>query len=200
MEGYKEEAKAAFERVKTMLNEDGWTPVEHKAAADIKAWKRSLPGKSVEVVKATGVVDGVQPGELNDKVFNQPYEEKKKADDSFIAEELLETVDDNSKILYQAYSAPWPVSNRDLVLLRSKWEEDGVHYQVDISTKHASKPDPVGSNVRADLIGCYRYAPHDKGTEATYMVFMDPMGNIPGFVVNANVGKVPARVEAFRKM
>ena len=166
----------------------------------MEAWKKALPGKSVEVVKATGVIDGVQPEELRNKVYDQPFDEKKKSDDSFLEEEVLETVDDSTKVIYQAYSAPWPVSNRDLVILRSKREENGTYYQIDISTTNAKKPDPTGSYVRADLIGCYKYEPCEEGTKATYLVFMDPMGMVPAFVVNSNTGKVPKRVEAFREM
>jgi hypothetical protein len=107
---------------------------------------------------------------LLEKVFNQTFEEKKKGDDSFLNEEILEAVSDEVKVLYQLYAVPWPLSNRDLVILRSKWEEDGTFYQVDISTKHDKKPDPTGSNVRADLLGCYKYEPIENGTRATYVV------------------------------
>lgn len=202
MEGktYAESAAEAFGRVKQLMDEPGWSAFEHKSDPSIVATKRTLPGKSVEIVKASGLVPGIEPRTLRDLVYEQSFEEKKAADSSFLEEQVLEVVDANSKVLYQAYSAPWPVSNRDLVLLRSKWEENGTFYQVDISVSHPKKPNPTGSNVRADLIGCYKYEPADKGCTATYCVYMDPCGNIPSFVVNSNTGKVPARVEAFRKM
>lgn len=142
-------------------------------------------------MRAEGVVEGTTPQALFDLVYNQSFAEKKKSDDSMLADEVVESLNgDALRIVYQAYSAPWPVSSRDLLLNRSKVEESGVFWQVDVSTKHAKKPNPSGSYVRADLIGAYRYAPHEKGVYVTYIVFMDPMGNIPGFVVNGNMGKV----------
>ena len=128
---YAKQATDAFERVKGLLSgEEGWTPLEHKHGADIAAHKKLLEGKSVEMVRAEGLVEGAQAEALRDRVFNQSFEEKKKGDDSFLEEEILEEVDGNTRVLYQAYSAPWPLSNRDLVMLRSKWEENGVFYQV----------------------------------------------------------------------
>ena len=128
---YAKQATDAFERVKGLLSgQEGWTPLEHKHGADIAAHKKLLDGKSVEMVRAEGLVEGAQAEALRDRVFNQSFEEKKKGDESFLEEEILEEVDDNTRVLYQAYSAPWPLSNRDLVMLRSKWEENGVFYQV----------------------------------------------------------------------
>ncbi len=202
MEGvdYKSEAAKALARIKELLEQPGWIDFEHKGAKDVKASKKALPGKGVEIVRSDGVIEGVTPATLCDLVMNQSFEDKKKADASMLADEVVEQIDEALRVVYQAYSAPWPVSGRDLLLNRSRVEEDGVFWHVDVSTKHAKKPDPQGSYVRADLIGAYRYAPHDKGTAVTYVVFMDPMGNIPSFLVNAQMGKVPARVESFRQL
>ena len=198
---YKVEATSALARIKVLLEEPGWTEFEHKGAKDVKAQKKTLPGKGVEMVRAEGIIEGVAPAALFDLVFNQTFADKKKSDDSMQADEVVEEVEGGAlRIVYQAYSAPWPVSGRDLLLNRSHVEEGGVHWHVDVSTKHAKKPDPQGSYVRADLLGAYRYAPHEQGTHVTYVVFMDPMGNIPSFLVNGNMGKVPARVESFRHM
>jgi hypothetical protein len=196
---YKSEAATALVRVKQLLEEPGWVEFEHKGGKDVKAQKKTLPGKSVEIVRSDGLVEGVAPAVLCDWVMNQSFDDKKKSDASMQADEVVEEVGD-VRIVYQAYSAPWPVSGRDLLLNRSRVVEGNVYWHVDVSTKHAKKPDPQGSYVRADLIGAYRYAPHEKGTFVTYVVFMDPMGNIPSFLVNGQMGKVPARVEGFRQL
>jgi hypothetical protein len=104
------------------------------------------------------------------------------------------------KIVYQAYKLPWPLSNRDLVMIRAAFEEDGVFYQIDVSANHADRPADYKGNVRADLISCYRYEPSDNGCTATYCVFMDPRGNIPTAVLNSSSAKVAARVQAFRSV
>jgi hypothetical protein len=54
--GHVAAASAALERVKTLLSEAGWVDFEHKAGTDIKAWKKQLPGKGVEITKAEGVI------------------------------------------------------------------------------------------------------------------------------------------------
>ncbi len=115
-----ETAATAFARVKELMMGSGWIAFEHKFGADIKAEKKALPGKSVEIARAEGVVENVTPETLFNLVFNQTFEEKKKSDDSMLADEIVESINDDIRIVYQAYSAPWPVSGRDILLNRSK--------------------------------------------------------------------------------
>ncbi len=191
-----------YEQIMKHLNDSsGWVPMEVDAAKcpGVQAWKKAVEGTSVEMIKATGLVPGADAAALCDRIFSQTYAEKAKEDPSFIAEEVL-LEEGPSKVMYQVYSAPWPVSNRDLVFRRTKVVENGVHMQIDFSETHPSKPDPVASNVRAHLMSVYRYEPAEGGCIATWMVLMDPRGSVPAFVVNASSSKVPTRISGMKKL
>ena len=74
---YTAEAKAAFEKVKNLLASDGWVGFEHKSDPDIKSSKK--PSESgIDVVRATGIIEGANPKTLRDQVFSQSFEEKRK--------------------------------------------------------------------------------------------------------------------------
>lgn len=53
-------------------------------------------------------------------MFNQTFEDKKKGDDSLVADEIVEQLSPDVRVIYQAYSLPWPLSGRDILLNRSK--------------------------------------------------------------------------------
>jgi hypothetical protein len=56
---YAAAAKTSLESIKEVIAGEGWVEFEHKGAKDVKASKRALPGKSVEIVKVSG---GLQIG------------------------------------------------------------------------------------------------------------------------------------------
>ncbi len=189
-----------------MEGTEGWIPfeVDEGKAPDVNGWKKAIPGSSVEMIKAECLLKGVNAEAIWNRVFTQTFEEKHKADAALLCEETIEQFGENSKVMYQAYHAPWyacdfvclvfirvclcasyivtlmfrsrPVSTRDMVFRRTRLVKDGVYYQVDISESNAKKPDPLNGYVRAMLMASYRYTPVAEGTLCTYVVHMDPKG------------------------
>lgn len=95
--------------------------------------------------------------------------------------------------------APWPVSNRDFVIVSRRRIEENVAY---IATKSCNYPKPeVNKIVRAELfIGGYILERIDANTtRVTYISDSDSKGSIPAMVknsVSAKQGGVASKVGA----
>jgi len=171
---------------------------------NIQSYEKLTDESPIKIIKATGKLN-CSAEKIFHKIWDQTYEEKKKTDDSLLKDAVLEKIDDHTIITYQSYKAPWPVSSRDFLFLRSKVVEDGNIYQVDVSIEHNSKPVETTTKngfVRAKLIvSGYVYVPKgDNECEATHIVLMDPCGNIPSFLVNSNTAKIPKKIKEFQDL
>jgi hypothetical protein len=98
---------------------------------------------------------------------------------------ILSTTGDYDYVLYQHFSLPFPISDRDYVYRgRATRDKHGV-VTLDLSSvTHPKAPPTVG--VRANLIGS-RYVLTPKGPDKTYVVVevhTDPKGAIPTWLVN----------------
>lgn len=107
--------------------------------------------------------------------------------------------EDAFKVIYMEMKAPWPVSNRDFVIVSRRRIEENVAY---IATKSCNYPKPeVNKVVRAELfIGGYILERIDANTtRVTYLSDSDSKGNIPAMVKNSvsvKQGGVAAKVGA----
>lgn len=107
---------------------------------------------------------------------------------------LLKQINEGERILYNRTDAPWPVSDRDVVLRTS--------LQIDVESKTVvtrfwsiSSPlqGPVEDVVRMPrLKGFYRLKALDEGrTHVTYQVDADPGGSLPGWLVERASRELP---------
>jgi hypothetical protein len=106
--------------------------------------------------------------------------------------------DENLKVTYMRYSAPWPVSHRDFVSVAYQHlEGDTKAY---IGSKSCSWPCPEEKKVvRGEIIiGGYVLEKIDeKSTKVTYMSNADIKGSIPGMIKNElakKQGEVAAKI------
>jgi len=193
----------AYHRLKTDLvpNHDGWSPVTHPEAVEW-SYSKLLPGTSVNIVKARGKVPCAAE-KVHLKMWFETEEEKKKDDENQLAHQVLENYGNNDgkdgdmNVIYQLYALPWPLSNRDMVLLRGvRVAEDGTIYNISVSIEHPKDPKP-SKVVRASITNtAYVFKPiSDSECELTYIVCMDPMGSIPKWLVSQNISKCALRVE-----
>eukprot|EP01091_Cochliopodium_minus_P013193 TRINITY_DN418_c0_g1_i1.p2 TRINITY_DN418_c0_g1~~TRINITY_DN418_c0_g1_i1.p2 ORF type:complete len:225 (+),score=78.64 TRINITY_DN418_c0_g1_i1:49-675(+) len=202
MTDYNKLSSEAFEKFKGHFKtNDGWTALKNDFQG-IESWEKLTTESPIKIIKATGTLK-CSAEKMFNKIWNQTYEEKKKGDDSLLEDTILEKIDDNTLIKYQGYKATWPVSNRDFLFLRSKFEENGAIYQVDVSIEHSSKSvEQTSKNgyVRAKLIvSGYVYVPKGNNEcEATHIVLMDPSGNVPTILVNSNTSKIAKKIKEFQ--
>ena len=108
--------------------------------------------------------------------------------------EIIEKIDDKTRIIYSATAAPWPFKDRDFVG-KSRMiidEKNGwIHFQSK-ETKHAKAP-PRGDRVRMPFTRV-RWSFKPLGEHKTWIQFKvhaDPGGNIPNWVTNLVSKELP---------
>jgi hypothetical protein len=98
---------------------------------------------------------------------------------------VLATTGSYEYVVYQHFSLPFPISDRDYVYRgRATRDQHGVVTLAIASVTHPKAPATIG--VRANLIGS-RYVLTPKGPDKTYVVVevhTDPKGAIPTWLVN----------------
>jgi len=105
-------------------------------------------------------------------------------------------IDDKSateKTSYSINNAPWPVTDRDLVIY-SKTTQDKDSYTVTIALSSAFDKVAIDDDyVRVkDLQGKWQFTPMDNGiVEVTYQLFLDPAGSIPSMIAATTVVDTP---------
>eukprot|EP01094_Clydonella_sp_ATCC50884_P029722 TRINITY_DN939_c0_g1_i1.p1 TRINITY_DN939_c0_g1~~TRINITY_DN939_c0_g1_i1.p1 ORF type:complete len:215 (+),score=83.55 TRINITY_DN939_c0_g1_i1:30-647(+) len=178
-----------------MSSEDGWAPVEGIPSSVTNSFIRDVPGAAVKLVRATGNCSAAAQA-VHDMLWNESVETKKKEDDTLLVHEVLEEFGDEMNIIHQVYKLPWPLANREIVVVKKVVrDEDGTIYHVNKSVTH-DKCKEGSKIVRAQVSNCsYIFKPTGDGTcEVSYIVAFDPMGSIPKWLVNRNTSRVAERI------
>ncbi|QUM76878.1 START domain-containing protein [Moritella sp. 24] len=106
---------------------------------------------------------------------------------------FISEVSDTQKYSYSINNAPWPVTDRDLVVY-SVTEQNSSDYSVTISLSSAfEKVEEDNDYVRVkELNGTWTFTPMDDGiVEVTYQLFLDPAGNLPSMIAATTVVDTP---------
>jgi len=177
-----------------------WTEVSNSDGLTVYSHPR--PGTNVAEMKVQGMIDappqviwkGIR--DYANYAKNQPYTDEGK---------VMETEGGDKVIyFYSVVNAPL-VDRRDYcikVLDESKWD-DGKGYLL-VTWKETDKcPPPKEGLVRVKATdGYWRLEPRENGTKtyATYVIFTDPSGSIPQWIVNTgNKSTVVNIFQATRK-
>ena len=160
-----------------------------------------MKDSSVKLIKAQSIINGITPEELGQRLWTETIEKKKQQDETLLEHEVLDKNDnDELRILYQQYKLPWPLSNRSILFFSAvRRDEEGGRFHIGNSIENqALIQEGVRDNsVRAQLChSAYVFQPvkDQNATRVTYVVQLDPKGNIPMTFVNANVGRGASRV------
>lgn len=106
---------------------------------------------------------------------------------------FIDEVSDTQKYSYSINNAPWPVTDRDLVVY-SVTEQNKQDYSVTISLSSAfEKVAEDDDYIRVkDLNGTWQFTPMDDGVvEVTYQLFLDPAGSLPSMIASTTVVDTP---------
>lgn len=108
-----------------------------------------------------------------------------------IKAELLERTDDKI-VLYQVTKAPWPASNRDLVI-ESKRTASGDRIVREMrAVKHPKAPKKTDELVRVPrLKGTWTLTKKGNATHVVYQIQMDPGGKLPTWLTNSGSKDLP---------
>lgn len=106
---------------------------------------------------------------------------------------FIEEVSDTQKYSYSINNAPWPVTDRDLVVY-SDTQQNSHDYSVTISLSSAfDKVAEDDDYIRVkELNGTWTLTPMDNGLiEVTYQLFLDPAGSLPSMIASTTVVDTP---------
>jgi hypothetical protein len=158
----------------------GWEKIDEEDG--IRVFRKEMPGSPLVAFRGEGMVTA--PIEkllwvIADDVHRAQWT------DRLEKSRVLEQRSPSESIIYQHYSMPFPVSDRDYVYYGRAVRNAAGGVTIDLhSVRHPKAPPTVG--VRAKLMfGRYTLIP--KGRSATYVVVemhTDPMGSIPAWLVN----------------
>ena len=106
---------------------------------------------------------------------------------------LLKELGENECIVYTLNHAPWPVSNRDAVVLNTvSYDSKEESTTIKIQGKHSYIPITNGIIRVKKIKGFWKFVPQKNGfTEVIYQVHSEPGGNIPSWLLNQIVVSQP---------
>jgi len=109
---------------------------------------------------------------------------------------VVKKYSEEDMLVYNVTRAPWPVSNRDVVV-RSRGGVDVKSGKVSIifsAVKDSPVPERSGIVRMTDLLGQWHLSKAgDDTTEVTYIMRANPAGNIPASIANMTSKAIPFR-------
>ena len=120
-----------------------------------------------------------------------------------IESRLIAQVDERSQLIYDRTGAPWPVADRDTVLLAKTAIDTAAHeLRIEFSSVRDPRQPPVRGVVRMPFVhGHWILRPAHGGawTDTEYQVHADPGGALPDWLSNLVSKQVPRKtLEALR--
>ena len=170
----------------------GWEALDSQegvSGGKIPAGESSLQVRVQTVINKT-------PEQIH--AFLWDYTNKPKWSDEIKEIRLVKQLGDHMRILYEHHGAPWPVSDRDLVLA-SRYVERPYGILIINKSIDIGLPE-VDGLVRADMVfgSMYLRRSGDSATELTLIGCMDPKGSIPNLIINNGAQKQITKVIALR--
>ena len=140
--------------------------------------------KGTPLVAFRGVTDFDEPME---KIMWVLKDEKRRKDwvARYLKGATLEKRGPFEQVNYQAVTAPWPVSNRDMIYLWKANRLKSGDVQIELkSIDYPNGPDTVGVRMKLHFSRFILNKRPNGGTRVTLEILSDPMGWIPKWVVN----------------
>lgn len=122
----------------------------------------------------------------------------KSQEEDILAWKVIKTIDEKNHIIYTGHKTPFPVTDRELCFLRTTHTlEDGrtlvcaVSINSDVATED--------KRVRAVVLAGWLFRPDgDSKTHVTRLIQLDPKGNVPGFLINAQQAKAATAINILK--
>lgn len=178
---------AAFADFKKQCSSGGnWSNKYDKN--DMQVWvevpssKTNNPHK-VHKIKCKMTIKDVSASTMFDVLLDSEY--RKLWDSAMLEGYDIARLSDNADVGYYSWCCPSPITNRDVVTLRSWRDTDDEYIIINFSVKHPKHP-PCKNFVRAiSILTGYLIKPIGPNScTFTYLSHADPKGSLPKWVVN----------------
>jgi len=178
----------AFKRFMDILEDGDWICTSTITLPDGRVFdmlERSIDTK-LPVLKCVGVVK-TTPEKLLDLFTDSPLEIRKKVTPNLSKYEIVKEFEPNIHLLHYVYKAPFPVKSRDFCLKRFVHRYGENILVCGISIEDDDLP-PLKKYIRGEIMmsGYYFESISEEETKVTSIVYVDPKGWIPNFVVKAS--------------
>ena len=176
-------APAAASEWQLVLRQDG-----------IEVHRREVPGSRLLEFRGRGVIAAPLPrllGVLRDVEHRTEWTER------CIEAQIIEQRGERGQVSYNRTDAPWPVADRDVVLL-GETRVDVAERRVRLEFRSVEDPrmPPRTGVVRMPMLrGHWHFTPIGGGaaTEAEYQVHADPGGALPTWIANLAARQIPLK-------
>eukprot|EP01088_Endostelium_zonatum_P002996 TRINITY_DN1395_c0_g1_i1.p1 TRINITY_DN1395_c0_g1~~TRINITY_DN1395_c0_g1_i1.p1 ORF type:complete len:207 (-),score=47.14 TRINITY_DN1395_c0_g1_i1:65-685(-) len=181
-------------------NASGWSVVNDKDGAVLDS--KQIAGSDINAFRVKGNVRA-SPEKLIDLVWSWGESDWKKWASDIESWQVLETPNENTRIIHQVNKLSWPLWSRDVVFLCSRQSLDnGAKLLVLKSVENSKAPPQKDKYVRANILtSFFLFEPIEGGhSKVTRVLHVDPAGNIPTSVVNASAKATHGVIDSFNKL
>lgn len=197
---YAQKHADVFDRVKTLVESDGW--VLKKTVDSVDIFTKSIDGADLIATKGTTLMKTYGNGIRHLVAHMLTAEDRPKYDEVCNLGQTVESYLPHYRTLYFQIKPPSSIiAPRDvLTLSRLRFEQDGTLLIATESTDHPSKPEQL-PHVRTKVVGGYLISPTSDPDEyrITFCVQADPGGWLPCWVKNLVAWKTQLVLASFKK-
>ena len=105
--------------------------------------------------------------------------------ENFQSGKLLEEINPNHKVFYQAISSPFPVSDRDVVYESKIFRDSPDKVRIEMkSVKHPKAPPSIGVRINIIFTRYHIVKLNDNIIQVNFETLSEPRGVIPEFLTN----------------
>ena len=186
-------ANCAAELLQASQSVEGWEDLG--VTNDVKSHRR-MTGNGIYMVRGEGIIN-VPAHRIIELLLD--VDRKNEWDEMYLEGHTVADIGPGTRIVYNRFSAPWPVSQRDFVYVMRNQEVDGKIVFVGKSVEVPSIP-PKDGAVRGEIhaSGFILEPISENSTRVIYFVNADPKGSIPTMVVNFMSSKQTQNVYRIR--
>jgi len=187
----------------TLSQDPKWVQIDYvdtDGKTDIKLYDMSIPDSAVSFVKTETTLN-IAAKTLFRLVQSKLLATLKQFDKDLAAIKVVKEISSNLQILRTIYTAPFPVSDREFVVLRGGQTEDGTFVSVNTSINYGNLID-LPSTVRGvcSVAGWIIRSIDENHSHCIRVAQVDPKGWIPPLVVNLFKHKAAEGVYDIKKL
>lgn len=188
-------SNCATELLAASQSTEGWEDLG--VTNEVQAY-RKLTESGIYLVRGEGVIN-VPVQKIIDLLTDA--DRKKEWDEMYLEGYIVAEIGPGTRILYNRFSAPWPVYERDFVFVVKHQEVDGKVVYVAKSIEVPSLP-PKDGAVRGEIYASgFIFEPISaSSTKVIYFINVDPKGIIPHMVVNFMSSKQTQNIYRIRRI